>query len=98
MPSFPPELQSRLALAIHAYADSRGDTSDATLAAVMELACRQAHERGMLPEAMVIALRDACDSLTPPARLTDERVRHAYDHLVSGCLKRYFEPHRVEGE
>ena len=66
MPSFPPELQSRLALAIHAYADSHGDTTDAaTLAVAMELACRHAHERGMLPEAMVIALRHAYESLTP---------------------------------
>ena len=91
MSPFPPELQARLALAIHAYAQSHGASTDrAQLAEAMDLACRYAHQRGMLPETMVIALRHSYHSLESTDTLPQARLRDAYERLLAGSLKAYF--------
>ena len=92
MTDFPAELHAHLALAIGAYADSDQSAADnERLAAAMDRACRHAHATGMLPEAMVIALRKSYESVAATDPLHQARLANAYDRLLSGCLQAYFE-------
>lgn len=74
------------------YAESSGTSADLTkLTAARDQACRYAHESGWLPETMVIALRHALESLGAFGQVPHSGSRAAYDRLVAGSLRVYFE-------
>ena len=79
-------------MALEAYVSTKGAvTENERLQTAMDRVCSEAHKLGMTPEAMVIAVRAAYESVVAVKRLNDAMLRNAYDRLLSGCIQAYFE-------
>ena len=88
---FSAELHAELVLSLEAYADLHGAPRERErLDAAADSVCREAHARGMRPEAMVVAVHAAYEAISPVLHDVGA-LRSAYDRLVSGCIRAYFE-------
>ena len=90
----PAELHAELSLALYAYAASRAAGDAARLQDAADAVCRHAKRAGMPPEALVIALKRAYDTVGSAQPKGGEHLRKAYDRLLSGCLHVYFDTQR----
>lgn len=88
---FSPELTRDVASALNEYLLSHGADADGQLRELTNRVCTEAHELGLPPEKMLIAIKH----LFERAPLTDvvhtDSRRQAFERFISGCIKAYFE-------
>jgi hypothetical protein len=89
-PQFSAVLEADAMHALQVYATSPSPDASVELRAVTGRVCREAHAAGMKPEAMVVALRQLFGALPIGDVVARERLRGAYDRLLSGCIEVYF--------
>ena len=86
----PAEIQSALAHAMRDRARAPGTMGSVRYAAARELVCRHAHDRGLAPEVMIIAVRDVYGSIVQSDVQSRERLSDAFDQIMSGWVQAYF--------
>src|SRR5258708_22783451 len=91
-PQFSPDLQRELAAALTEFASLPAGTANtmARLRDATNRVCTEAHQQGMSPEGMVIALRQLYDAIPVNSAFEQERRPAAYDRPLSSCIHAYF--------
>ena len=89
---YPPVPLVEITAKLQAYTASHGGTVEKRhLKALMDQVCSYAHSAGMTPEGMVIALREAYQSVIAERIQDEDRLHAVYDVLLEGCLSAYFD-------
>jgi len=80
------ELQTALAEQLR-----RGDTATPELAEVLKKVAREARERNLRPEELLIALKQLWNSLAETMRpYSNDQFERARQNLVTLCIKAYY--------
>jgi hypothetical protein len=91
-PRFPPELVGEITAALQAYVATRGGSVEKQqVQALTDRVCTYAHTAGMTPEGMLLALRNAYDTVVASRVKDEDQLRGVYDRLLDSCLTAYFD-------
>jgi hypothetical protein len=88
---FSPQLTRDVAQALNEYLLSNGPEADARLRDLTNRVCAEAHELGLPPEKMLIAIKQLFERAPLPDIVHLDSRRFAFERFISGCIKAYFE-------
>ena len=88
---FSPQLTREVAQALNEYLLSNGPEADAQLGVLTNRVCVEAHELGLPPEKMLIAIKQLFERAPLPDIGHSDSRRYAFERFISGCIKAYFE-------
>ena len=88
---FSPQLTGDVAQALNVFLLSNGPEADAQLRDLTNRVCAEAHELGLPPEKMLIAIKQLFERAPLPDFAHSESRRYAFERFISGCIKAYFE-------
>jgi hypothetical protein len=88
---FSPQLTRDVAQALNEYLLSNGPEADAQLRDLTNRVCAEAHELGLPPEKMLIAIKQLFERAPLPDISHSDSRRYAFERFISGCIKAYFD-------
>ncbi len=88
---FSPELTRDVAQALNEFLLSNGPEANAQLRDLTNRVCVEAHELGLPPEKMLIAIKQLFERAPLPDIAYSDNRRNAFERFISGCIKAYFE-------
>jgi hypothetical protein len=88
---FSPELTREVTSALNEYLLSRDVEADEQLRDLTNRVCSEAHELGLPPEKMLIAIKHLFERAPLADVVHSDSRRLAFDKFVSGCIKAYFD-------
>ena len=88
---FSPALTRDVASALNEYLPSFGTEADAQLRDLTNRVCREAHELGLPPEKMLIAIKQLFERAPLPDAIHSNSRRLAFEKFISGCIQSYFD-------
>jgi hypothetical protein len=88
---FSPELTRDVASALNEYLLSNGPVADEQLRGLTNRVCAEAHELGLPPEKMLIAIKHLYERAPLADVMHADSRRHAFERFISGCIKAYFD-------
>lgn len=88
---FSPELTRDVASALNEYLLSHEPEADEQLRDLTNRVCSEAHELGLPPEKMLIAIKHLFERAPLPDVIHSDSRRLAFERFISGCIKAYFD-------
>ncbi len=89
--TFSPDAQRQLTEALLGYLNLGDPMRHVALAKATKRLCKEAHERQLRPEQMLIAVKAVWFGLPEVAQISRERAQIAWDRVLTGCLQAYYD-------